>query len=78
MMRSSEYLLSLMSLFVLVSGLDETPFQFRDVTSQAAIDPTPHDKVTGPSIVDFNQDGFPDVLQTNHARDPPDVYYGNA
>jgi len=70
-------LVILISLFLLVLS-EDTPFLFRDVTLEAGIDLIPHDKVTGPSIVDLNQDGFPDILQTNHVRDPPDVYYGNA
>jgi len=55
-----------------------TPFAFREVSTAVGLSPVAHDKVAGPSIVDFNQDGFLDILQTNHARSPADAYYGSA
>mmetsp|Transcript_16121 Transcript_16121/g.32606 ORF Transcript_16121/g.32606 Transcript_16121/m.32606 type:complete len:527 (-) Transcript_16121:605-2185(-) len=56
----------------------DVPFSFREVTAEVGISPKQNDKVAGPSIADFNQDGYMDIIQTNHARSPADAYYGNA
>eukprot|EP00181_Compsopogon_caeruleus_P006745 CAMPEP_0184677870 /NCGR_PEP_ID=MMETSP0312-20130426/485_1 /TAXON_ID=31354 /ORGANISM="Compsopogon coeruleus, Strain SAG 36.94" /LENGTH=520 /DNA_ID=CAMNT_0027126065 /DNA_START=223 /DNA_END=1785 /DNA_ORIENTATION=- len=70
-------ILLLVSVVGLTAGID-APFRFRDVSSQVGLDPTPQDKVAGPSVADLNGDGFLDILQSNHARAPADVYYGSA
>mmetsp|Transcript_16928 Transcript_16928/g.35139 ORF Transcript_16928/g.35139 Transcript_16928/m.35139 type:complete len:520 (-) Transcript_16928:112-1671(-) len=54
------------------------PFTFTDVTAQVGLDRSPKDKVSGPSIADLNQDGYLDILQSNHGRSRPEVYYGSA
>uniref|UniRef100_A0A7S1XE62 ASPIC/UnbV domain-containing protein n=1 Tax=Compsopogon caeruleus TaxID=31354 RepID=A0A7S1XE62_9RHOD len=65
-------------LMFLVVGSTAVPFRFVDVTSQVGILATPHDKVSGSSIADLNQDGYLDIIQSNHGQSPADAYYGNA
>uniref|UniRef100_A0A7S1TAX8 ASPIC/UnbV domain-containing protein n=1 Tax=Compsopogon caeruleus TaxID=31354 RepID=A0A7S1TAX8_9RHOD len=39
---------------------------------------TPQDKTSGPTIADLDQDGYLDIIQSQHARYPVEVYYGSA
>mmetsp|Transcript_11305 Transcript_11305/g.22817 ORF Transcript_11305/g.22817 Transcript_11305/m.22817 type:complete len:530 (-) Transcript_11305:527-2116(-) len=53
-------------------------FQFVEVGKQLGINPPGNDKTSGPSIADLNQDGYLDIIQSNHVLKPVDVYYGSA
>jgi len=68
-------------LFLLPSvqgAISQKPFTFREVTQQVNIVRTAQDKTSGPTIADLNQDGYLDIIQSQHARHPVEVYYGSA
>mmetsp|Transcript_15582 Transcript_15582/g.31524 ORF Transcript_15582/g.31524 Transcript_15582/m.31524 type:complete len:538 (-) Transcript_15582:541-2154(-) len=54
------------------------PFRFVEVGPQVGINPLKDDKASGPSIADLNQDGYLDIVQSNHVVRPVSVYYGSA
>eukprot|EP00179_Madagascaria_erythrocladioides_P021203 CAMPEP_0198333918 /NCGR_PEP_ID=MMETSP1450-20131203/19268_1 /TAXON_ID=753684 ORGANISM="Madagascaria erythrocladiodes, Strain CCMP3234" /NCGR_SAMPLE_ID=MMETSP1450 /ASSEMBLY_ACC=CAM_ASM_001115 /LENGTH=501 /DNA_ID=CAMNT_0044038469 /DNA_START=171 /DNA_END=1677 /DNA_ORIENTATION=+ len=50
---------------------------FKDVSKIAGIRQMKTDKTSGPAVGDLNQDGWMDIVVSNHAVDKPEVYFGS-